>query len=124
MTAVEFVRKISQVVYHSTVTDCLSLIKKVPGRKPSPKLVALSQWFNQLPESDKEKVQDVIQLTARQSVFGFCAVLDGVRQVEDSESRGTLELHYLQDGRAQLLNDSNAELLHDLFNQIIPFEGE
>ena len=120
MTTTEFVEKIRQVVYNSTVTGCLSLMQKPPGRKPSPQLAALSQWFNQLSESDKGKVRDVIELAARQSVFGVFAVLDGVRQVEDTESKGILELRHLKDGQSQLLNDPNAEPLHDIFNQIVP----
>ena len=120
MIATEFVEKIKQVVYNSTVTGVLSLMQKVPGRKPSPQLVALSQWFNQLSESDKTKVQNVVELAARQSIFGFFAVLDGVRQVEDTEAKGSVELRYLKDGQTQLLNDPNDEPLHDLFNQIVP----
>lgn len=120
MTATEFVEKIRQVVYNSTVAGCLSLMQKPPGRKPSPQLAVLSQWFNQLSEADRAKVRAVIELATRQSVFGMLAVLDGVRQVEDTESKGTLELRYLKDRQSQRLNDPNSEPLHDLFNQIVP----
>ena len=120
MTPKELVERIRQVVYNTTVTGCLTLMEKVPGRRPSPQLVALSQWFNQLPEADKQKVRSAIELAARQSIFGMFAVLDGVRQVEDTERKGTLELRYLKDGQSQLLNDPNAELLHDIFTQIVP----
>jgi hypothetical protein len=120
MTATEFVKKIRQVVYDSTVTICLSLMQKPPGRKPSPQIATLSQWFNQLSESDREKVRGVIELAARQCVFGIFAVLDGVRQLEDSEKKGTLEVWYLKDGQSQLINDPGVESLHDIFNQIVP----
>jgi len=120
MTPKELVERIKQVVYNTTVTGCLALMENVPGRRPSSQLVALSQWFNQLPDDDKQKVRSAIELAARQSVFGMFAVLDGVRQVEDTERKGTLELRYLKDGQSKLLNDPNAELLHDIFNQIVP----
>jgi hypothetical protein len=120
MTAREFIEKIRQVVYNTTVTGCLSLLQEPPGRKPSPQLAALSQWFNQLSEADRAKVRGVIELAARKSVFGVFAVLDGVRQVENTESKGALELRYWKDGQSQLLNDPNAEPLHDIFNQIVP----
>jgi hypothetical protein len=120
MTAIEFVERIRLVVYNVTVTGCLSLMQKPPGKRPSTQLQALSQWFNQLPDADKAKVQDVVKLAARQSVFGVFAVLDGVRQVEDSENKGVLELRYCKDGQSQLINDSNTEPLHDIFSQIVP----
>lgn len=120
MTATNFVEQIKLVVYNATITGCLSLMQKPPGRRPSLKLQDLSQWFNQLSDTDKDKVQDVIKLAARQSVFGMFAVLDGVRQVEDSEEKGALELRYSKNGQSQLINDPNAEPLHDIFNQIVP----
>ena len=120
MTPQEFVESVTQVVFKSTVAGCLSLMQKPPGRRPSPQLQALSQWFNELSDSDRSRVQDAISLAARQSVFGLLAVLDGVRQVEESETKGTLELRYLKGGESQLLNDPGAEQLHDIFNQIVP----
>jgi hypothetical protein len=80
----------------------------------------VSQWFNQLPDADKAKVQDVVKLATRQSVFGVFAVLDGVRQVDGSENKGVLELRYCKNGQSQLINDSNTQPLHDIFNQIVP----
>jgi hypothetical protein len=59
-------------------------------------------------------------MAARQSVSGLFAVLDGVRQVDDTESKGMLELRYLKYGQSQLLNDPNAGPLHAIFNQIAP----
>ncbi len=120
MTATDFVERIRLIVYNSTVTGCLALMQKPPGKKPSPQLQALSQWFSHLSEDEKSKVQDVVELVTRQSVFGMLAVLDGVRQIEDTERKGTLELRYSKDGQSQLINDPNAEPLHDVFNQIVP----
>lgn len=120
MTPVEFVEKITQVVYDSTVTGCISLMEKPPGKRPSSQLRSLSQWFSQLSEPDRNKVRDAIKLATGQSVFGMLAVLDGVRQIDDSENKGSLELRYLRDGQSQLINDPNAEPLHDIFNEIAP----
>ncbi len=120
MTSIEFTEKISEVVYDSTVSGCVSIMQKPPGRSPSLQMQELSEWFNQLSEFDRDKVKAVIELTSRQSIFGMLAVIDGVRQVDCSDNKGILELRYLNDGHSQLLNDPKAESLHDIFNQLVP----
>lgn len=122
MTPNEFVERIAEVVFSSTVKGCLTSLHSPPGRRPSPQLLELSQWFNKQSDADKNMVRDVIKLASRQSIFGMFAVLDGVRQVEDSENRGTLELRYLKNDFTILLNDPSAEQLHDIFNKIVPPE--
>lgn len=120
MTPVDFVMKIKLVVYDATLDICRAIMLKPPGKRPSPQLRELSSWYNQLSEPDREKVRSAIELATHQSIFGMLAVLDGVRQVEDTESKGIFELRYLKDGQAKLLNDPEAEMLHDIFNQAAP----
>jgi hypothetical protein len=117
MTPEEFIAQIRQVVYKSAASGTMSLIEKPPGRKPPENLVALSKWFSQLPDSDKDMVRKAITLAAHGATFGMLAVLDGVRQIEDSPLKGRLELHYIKGDQRTLLNEPSAEALHDLFNQ-------
>ena len=117
MTPEEFITKIRQVVFEPAINGTMSLIEKPPGRRPSEDLVALSKWFLQLSDTDKKMLQSAIALAAHGATFGMLAVLDGVRQIDDTPQKGTLELSYIKDGQSVLLNDPNFEHLHDLFNQ-------
>ena len=122
MTSETFVERIRQAVYESSVKGVIGLLQTPPGRRPSQTLVALSQWFNQLPLDEKQRIQATIRLAVRQAVFGMLAVLDGVRCIDDAEERGTLELRYNAEGQSVLLNDPAGEFLHDLFVDQVPPE--
>ena len=120
MTAEEFTRRIRQAVYDSSIEGVISLLQRPPGRRPSQTLVALSQWFNQLPVAEQEQIRATIQLAVRQAVFGMLTVLDGVRSISDAGERGTLELRYNSEGQSVLLNDPAGEPLHDYFVKQVP----
>lgn len=120
MTPIDFIFKIKQVVYQSAVKGSVALLQKPPGRKPSSELRALSKWYNQLGEPDKEMVYSVIKLAAKQTTFGMLAVLDGVRQIDENNPKGVLELYYTKDSQKVLLNDPNVDNLHELFNRQVP----
>lgn len=117
MTPDEFINSVRQVVYESAIKGTLSIVSKPPGRKPSESLVAISNWFGGLSENEKQLFQHANAIAAHKATFGMLAVLDGVRQIEDSPAKGTLELHYLEGDQRTLLNAPSAEALHDLFNQ-------
>ena len=117
MTPSDFIDAIRRVVFESAISGTLSLIKKPPGRSPPVNLSALSKWFSGLSENDKKMVQNAITIAAHQATFGMLAVLDGARQIEDSQEKGTLELHYLNDNQQIYLNTPDSEPLHELFNQ-------
>ena len=122
MTPEEFIIKIRQVVYESAINGTLSVIQKPPGRRPPENLVVLSQWFMQLPDTDKKIFQRAIALAAHQATFAMLAVLDGVRQIDEAPLKGTLELRHIKSGQSVLLNAPNSDHLHDLFNQhVAPF---
>jgi len=121
MTTEEFIRRINVAVYDTSVNGTLSLLEKPPGRRPSETLVALSQWFNQLSPYDKERVNDAIQLSVWETVFGMLAVLDGVRSIREAgEEAGSFELRYNTQGQSYLLNKSTGEFLHDIFSAQVP----
>jgi hypothetical protein len=121
MTSAEFIRRIQIAVYESSIDGTVSLLEKPPGRRPSPSLVALSQWYNNLPSSDKERVRASIQLAVRTAVFGILTVLDGVRSIREAgEEKGSLNLRYTAGTESVLLNSPDSELLHDIFASLVP----
>jgi hypothetical protein len=123
MTSEEFTQRIRQAVYESSTEGVIRLLERPPGRRPSQTLVALSQWFNQLPQSEKEQVRATVKLAARAAVFGMLTVLDGVTSIREAgEDTGSLELRYTTEAASVLLNDPAGEYLHDLFAEQVPPE--
>ena len=120
MKSEEFTQRVRKAVYEPSVQSTLGVLQKPPGRKPSESLVALSQWFNQLPDDERKRVEGVIQLATRQAVFGMLTVLDGVRSINEADEEGRLELHYIDAGQPTLLNDPEAVPMHDLFAEQVP----
>lgn len=117
MNAFEFVAAIRSEVQDSATDGTMSLLRQPPGRRPAPSLVSLSKWFNALSEADRERVREVAALASHEAVFGFLAVLDGVRIIENTPEKGTLELRYVNGGQAILLNVLNAPMLHEILQQ-------
>jgi len=117
MNATEFVDAIQKAVRDAAAKGVMSLIESPPGRRPSAELTSLSQWFNSLAESDKQHVRKVATLASDHATFGFLAVLDGARVIEEPADRGVLELRYTKSGKTVLLNDPKGEVLHELLQQ-------
>ncbi len=106
-------------VQASASDDCIKTYANGPGgRAPATDLVALSQWFYALPDSDRAMVREVADDVSHAAVFGFLCVLDGVRAVEGYGPKGELELWYTKDGKRTLLNPPNGKMLHDIFNAV------
>ncbi len=121
MTNRVFIERIRGAVYEAAVDGCVAMLQHVPGRRPSPTLVELSQWFTRLLPEDRERVQRVIQMAARAAVFEMCAVLDGATAIrEPDEPPGQLELRYKIGEQHFLLNDPREVPLHDLFAEQVP----
>ncbi|MBF5041328.1 hypothetical protein FGE12_02945 [Aggregicoccus sp. 17bor-14] len=116
MTPEEFVEVVRQVVMQGAVRAAVSLLERPPGRRPAPKLVAASAWYNGLSEQDREQVRGVAAMASHAAVFGFLAVLDGVRVIEDGPDKGTLTLTLRKGDQEWVLNPPNAPMLHDLLN--------
>ena len=110
----EFINSIKQVVLNDSIKSVELNLANPPGRVPDEKLVILSQWFNKLDNSDRDKVLHVVSEAVHASVFGFLCVLDGIRVIEDGKDRGTLNLYYEKGEKMTLLNDPNDEYLHDM----------
>jgi hypothetical protein len=116
MKASEFVDTINKIVRQAAVTGTISHLRDPPGMRPLPEVLALSKWYNGLDTNDQAMVERMMDRVARAAVFGFLAVLDGVRQVEGIGPKGHFELRFIKDGRSDLLNDPEVEMLHDLLD--------
>jgi len=118
MNSIEFINAIKEAVGDSAVNGTIKNLENVPGKKPAEQLVILSNWYKELSKIDKKMLAELIQVTVNSSIFGFLAVLDGVRVVEDRPDKGQFELYYVNDGNKILLNDTDMEYLHDLYKNI------
>ncbi|MEG0192259.1 MAG: hypothetical protein RR698_03750 [Stenotrophomonas sp.] len=110
MKADGFVSAIQRYVLESAVDDTISNLARPPGRRVASDLSVRSEWFNSLSEVEADMLRAVARDAARSAVFGFLAVLDGVRVI-DSE-KGTFELYHV--GREKYLLNSSGIDLHDL----------
>lgn len=115
MTAETFISSIKTVVHDSGVRGVIETLRRPPGRHPQERLVELSQWFSSLPDSDRARVEQVVQLAVHAGIFGTLAVLDGVSAIESGSDKGTLELSYRRGDEERLLTDARQEYLHDIY---------
>ena len=114
MDADEFIAAIKVVVHDSTISGTQAILERPSGRKPPEKIVQLSQWYNALPESDKNRVREVITLAVHGSVFGLLSVIDGVQVIESSVEKSDFELHQVREGARNIINGNNVSL-HDIY---------
>ena len=90
MDSSSFVEGVYVAVYEGAIDDVVTLLSDSPGRAPSPRIIALSEWYRALEASDAKHVEEVIRLSVDLAVFGFLAVLDGVRAVDNDATELTL----------------------------------
>lgn len=110
-----FVDAVRIAVQDAVVTGTISMLSRPPGRKPMADVVALSEWYKALPSPDRQKLERVIEMTAKTTVFQLLCVLDGVVAIEDRPDKGTLDLRYRRGDMDISLNDAAGALLHELF---------
>jgi hypothetical protein len=116
MKTSEFVDIVNKIVRKAAVVDTISYLRSPPGMRPPAEAVALSKWYNALDASNQAMVERMMDMVARAAVFGFLAMLDGVRVVEGMGPKGHFELRFIKDGRTDLLNGPSGEMLHDLLD--------
>ena len=114
MNARQFVDAIRRVVLKAAVSDTLAVVQNPPGRRPAQELVDVSRWYNALDAADQAMVGRMLEITARQALFGFLSVLDGSRQVEGSGPKGYFELRHVKDEKEDVVSGPNGEVLHEL----------
>lgn len=115
----EFVSAIASDVYEVAVRDTLHDLRDAPGRQPSPEQLKLQAWFAQSDETTRTIIASIISLACDHAVFGFLAILDGVRTVESVQPKGTLQLYFQKGGTTVPLNGWTERLLHDVFRTIM-----
>lgn len=118
MKSEEFIESIVKYVRNSAVEDTVSIMQKPQGRKPRQKNVELSEWYNNQSERDKDMIEKALYEAVDASLFGLFAVIDGVRTIEGSTSKGTFKLYFEKEDGKKLLNDEDNEFLHDIYNAI------
>ena len=114
MNSEEFVLAVERHVVDAALVDTIAALKAPPGRGVTAAERAVSNWYNGLPTGDVEFVHQIIDSAVREAVFGFLAVLDGARNVD--QGLGSFELIYAAPGVRNLLNDPALIGLHDIFN--------
>ena len=117
MTPDNFVNALKTEVRDTAALDTIAQIRTPSGRRPSDEIRNLSNWFNQLSETDQAAVGKVAAMTAHSAIFGFLCVLDGVRKIEDEGEEGEFELSYKGNGQEKIrLNPPVGDMLHDILN--------
>jgi hypothetical protein len=119
MTPRQFVAAVKTEVFDPAVGETALQPR---GRRPHPGLVAMWDWYSGLSGRDKALVCQVMRIAAYGSVFGFFAVLDGARAIDDVP-HGELELTYVDPrGNRVQLNVPHVEELHTLWTeQVFPY---
>lgn len=108
-----FVEILRKVVQERSVESVLQNLEQPPGRQPPLELKELSAFYARLNEDDRAVLKKVLHHATEMTFFGFLCVLDGVRAIENSEDKGTLELWYRKGEQTILLNDPDEDFLHD-----------
>ena len=118
MDAETFVTQVKARVHDSAVAGTLTCLDHPPGRKPAAELVALSEWFHTLSESDRQHVGQLVARSVHAALFGFFCALDGVRTFADGE----FELFHVSGDERTRLNLPGAEFLHDIYQRRVVSE--
>lgn len=118
MNAEQFVDAVKLVVRDLPFKGQVELLKKPPGRKPHPELVAASNWYNGLDEKSLHQLHYIMKHVADSSLFGVLCVIDGVRVVESTPDKGDFELYFVKNGERVLLNPPNSCMLHEIYNAV------
>lgn len=115
MNTEKFIEGIKAVVTESSVKGVTSLLISPPGRKPKSELLKMSEFYNKCTEQEREVIENIIKLSVDNGVFGFLCVLDGVRAIEDNDSKGRFILTYQSDDEYVL---NQEEDLHEYYNAL------
>lgn len=118
MTRSEFLKALKVQTSDAAIFGTKANFERPPGRRPREQDLKLSDWYRNLSESDRVLVDASMREAAELAIFSLLCVLDGVSAIEDGHDKGDLILHYLKDGEKLLLNDPQAEFLHDGYNRL------
>ena len=114
MNSESFVLAVKKAVHDSAVADVVEAIMAPSGRRPPESELRLSVWYNGLSENDQRNVQAMVLHGVHAALFGFFAVLDGVRVIEDSEEKSDFAIVQRRGGVEHVITDA-AMPLHDIY---------
>lgn len=119
MTSDEFIEALIRCVHDSSVSDVVDALRAPSGRRPPPRQVELSQWFNELSGADQTRLVQVVEQAVHAAPFGVLCVLDGVRAIDGTPEKSELQLLAFSGGNCDRLNSPNGELLHDIYQGLV-----
>jgi hypothetical protein len=115
MTRHRFVDALAQVALEEVVRGEISTLRQPPGRRPSPALIARSEWFLGLDEECQSLVIDTMRAAAFGTLHRVLVVLDGGASLDDAGSNGHLQLLWRDsDDVSDLTDPTGTPELHDL----------
>jgi hypothetical protein len=114
MTQEQFVRNLKIATLDDAAQREIRSILNPPGRKPDRSNDDIATWFSSLTPAEQHIAIRFAQLTGESVLFGALGVLDGVRSIHESGSRGELQLAWNEDGETKILNGDDGEMLHDI----------
>lgn len=114
MRPIDFVEALRTECRDAAVSGCVSQFERPSGKKPSPELGRLSDWYNNLSEDDKELVVAAMKRAADATLFGVLCVIDGVRTIEGQGDKSEFRLTATRASSTCLIAPSD-ELLHDIY---------
>lgn len=120
ITPATLVEVIHRDVFKAAQRDVLEDLVDPPGRNPSPRLVALREWYARLSDEDRAMLAEVVRDAADQAVFGLLCLLDNVRPVVDGfKEEVALKVTSSKGERPLAVREV---MLHDLFRQLADAE--
>ena len=82
----DFVKAVFDSAYKSGIQSVIEVVEDPPGRQPRPELLRLSSWYLALSDAERTVAQQLMRHSADAAIFGFLAMVDGVRVFDDEQS--------------------------------------
>ena len=114
MNQLEFIKKLNKIVKENGYKDIISTLEDPPGRRTAETLKEMSEFYNS--QDSKEVINNIISFSIESTIFSFLCLLDGVRKLDNEN--GSLQLFYDNNNSKKLLNNSEEDYLHDIFNSL------
>lgn len=83
MSKNEFIELLKKYVVAKATGNVSNYLESLPGRNPDSEILEISGWFSSLTEDEKNNVIKFSDDVAKECLFGICAVLDGVRTIDN-----------------------------------------
>jgi hypothetical protein len=128
-----FMQRVEIRSYKAALEEVISLLKSGPiGLNPKANEIELHEWYENLNDDNKLKIEEIIKKTAFHSIFGFLMILDNLTMgypIEGEVSDFALYIQSYSDKTSRSLNQpkevfrinhpKNISSLHDLISGYI-----